>query len=214
MSSHRSWFHSYTPLTSPIDIVLSNDSSILATSVGRISIHMHANGKTHPTVLQDILYVPELHRKLLSISQLTCRGTEVHFVTNQCHIWTSARNWCCKGNLHSNLYVMDMTVTLVDLAHIVTVDTFPAEGDDPPETALITEHSSLKASIDTWHRRLGHLNTDAILHMVCKGMVKGWRLQGATLLPAFARTLLPSVKKNLSYSYLFPSYPQNKRNKM
>src|SRR6266850_161882 len=24
---------------------------------------------------------------------------------------------------------------------------------------------------------------------------------------------LPSVKKNLSYSYLFPSYPQNKRNK-
>src|SRR6266850_3679383 len=24
----------------------------------------------------------------------------------------------------------------------------------------------------------------------------------------------PSVKKNLSYSYLFPSYPQNKRNKM
>ena len=23
-----------------------------------------------------------------------------------------------------------------------------------------------------------------------------------------------SVKKNLSYSYLFPSYPQNKRNKM
>src|SRR6267142_1477741 len=25
---------------------------------------------------------------------------------------------------------------------------------------------------------------------------------------------LTSVKKNLSYSYLFPSYPQNKRNKM
>src|SRR6266850_104281 len=29
--------------------------------------------------------------------------------------------------------------------------------------------------------------------------------------PALA---LASVKKNLSYSYLFPSYPQNKRNKM
>ena len=26
--------------------------------------------------------------------------------------------------------------------------------------------------------------------------------------------VLASVKKNLSYSYLFPSYPQNKRNKM
>src|SRR6266850_5317718 len=31
-------------------------------------------------------------------------------------------------------------------------------------------------------------------------------------MPAAASTT--SVKKNLSYSYLFPSYPQNKRNKM
>ena len=29
-----------------------------------------------------------------------------------------------------------------------------------------------------------------------------------------ALAALASVKKNLSYSYLFPSYPQNKRNKM
>jgi len=44
---------------------------------------------------------------------------------------------------------MDMTVTLADLACIATVDTFPAEGNNPSETALITEHSGLKASINT-----------------------------------------------------------------
>jgi len=168
---------------------------------------MHANGKTHPTVLQDILYVPELHRKLLSISQLTCRGTEVHFVTNQCHILDQCKELVCKGNLHSNLYVMDMTVTLVDLAHIVTVDTFPAEGDDPPETALITEHSSLKASIDTWHRRLGHLNTDAILHMVCKGMVKGMEITGGNTLTGICENTLTISKKKLVLFLLIPFLP-------
>ena len=62
----------FPPLTSPINVILSDDSCILATGVGCISISMHTNGKSYPTILQDIHYVSELHRNLLSVSQLTC----------------------------------------------------------------------------------------------------------------------------------------------
>jgi hypothetical protein len=35
-------------------------------------------------------------------------------------------------------------------------------------------------SIDTWHRRLGHLNTDDVLHMVHKGIVKSMEITGGS----------------------------------
>ena len=73
--------------------------------------------------------------------------------------------------MHGNLYIMHITTTtLSESAHIVVLDRFPAEGEDPPETALITDNSGSRATIDTWHRRLGHLNTDDIVRMVHKGM--------------------------------------------
>jgi len=85
---------------------------------------------------------------------------------------------------------MDMAVTSVDLACIVTVDMFPTEGGDPSRTMLITEHSRLKVSIDTWHWRLGHLNANAILCMVYKGMVKGMKIMGGNTLTGICEPCL------------------------
>ena len=51
MCAHHDWFHHYSPLSSPMDIVLSDDSAIQATGVSCISVHMHAEGKSLPTVL-------------------------------------------------------------------------------------------------------------------------------------------------------------------
>jgi len=38
MCAHRDWFHHYSPLINPMDVVLSNDSTIQATGVGCISV--------------------------------------------------------------------------------------------------------------------------------------------------------------------------------
>ena len=153
MCACHDWFHHYSLLTSPIDVVLGDDSAIQATGVGRISVNMHANGNSMPVVLQDILHVPELHGNLLSVSHFARHGAEVRFVGEGCSILDQLKHVACEGNLHGNLYLMCITtISSLESAHITVLPSFPTEGKDPPEAALIAENSGSKVSIDIWHR--------------------------------------------------------------
>ena len=101
------------------------------------------------------------------------------FVGKGCSILDQYKEVACEGDLHGNLYVIRITtLTSAELAHIAMLSSFPVEGDDLPDTALITESSTSYAPIDTWHCRLGHLNTDDIMRMIRKGMVKGMEITG------------------------------------
>ena len=181
MCAHRDWFHHYSPLSSPMDVVLGDDSAIQATVVGRISVRMHAEGKSSPAVLQDVLHVPELHGNLLSVSHFAKRGSEMHFVGEGCSILDQRKIVACEGDLRGNLYVIRITtLPIPESAHIAVLDSFPAEGEDPPEAALIADNSGSKASIDIWHRRLGHLNADDVIRMARKGLARGMVIIGNT----------------------------------
>jgi len=179
MCAHRDWFHHYSPLVNPMDVFLSNDSAIQATGVGRISVRMHAEGKSSPAVLQDVLHVPELHGNLLLVSHFAKRGSEMQFVGEGCSILNQHKQVACKGDLHRSLYVMQITtISTSESVHIVVLDSFPAKGEDPPEAALIADNSGSKVTIDTWHRHLGHLNTDDVICMAQKGMTQGMDITG------------------------------------
>lgn len=151
MCSNRGWFTHFTHLANPVNIVLGDNSTIQGTGVGRIAVQMNAEGRWNRAVLQDVLYVPELHGNLLSVSQLARRGADVRFAKGGCQILDQKGTLTCEGNLRGNLYLMPIRVMATESARvaIAQVSTFPADGDDP-----------------AWHRRLGHLNVDA----VCKPM--------------------------------------------
>jgi hypothetical protein len=104
MCAHQDWFHHYSPLTSPIDIVLGDDSAIQATGVRCISISMHAKGTLTLAVLQDVLHMPELLSNLLSVSHFTRCGAEMRFVGEGCTILDQQKEVACKGDLRGNLY--------------------------------------------------------------------------------------------------------------
>lgn len=180
MSSNRSWFAHFTPLASPIEIVLGDNSSIWGTGVGRISVRMQANGKWHQATLGSVLYVPDLHGNLLSVSHLMHRGAEVRFTKEGCRIYDQQRTAICEGTLRENLFFMSIHVMLPESARVAIayLDTFPSEGEDlPPRDFALTTHSATsKADAGLWHRRLGHLNDEAVLKMVKKGMVKGMEI--------------------------------------
>jgi len=164
-----------------MDVVLGDNSAIQATGVGRISVCMHAEGKSLPAVLQDILHVPELHGNLLLVLHFAKCGSEMRFVGEGCSILNQCKIVACKGDLHGNLYIMQITtLPISELAHIVVLDSFPAEGEDPPEAALIADNSGSKASINIWHRRLGHLNADDVICMARKGLACGMVIVGNT----------------------------------
>jgi len=179
MCAHRDWFHHYSPLVNPMDIVLGDDSAIQATGVSRISVRMHAKGKSSPAVLQDVLHVPELHGNLLSVSHFAKRSSEMRFVGEGCSILDQHKRVACEGDLCGSLYVMQITtLPISESAHIAVLDSFPTEGEDPPEAALIADNLGSKASVNIWHRCLGHLNTDDVIHMARKGMTRGMEISG------------------------------------
>jgi hypothetical protein len=155
MSCHREWFSHFTPLASPIPVVLGDDSSIVASGVGRIHVEMRANGAKHHSVLQDVLYVPGLQGNLLSVGQLLRNGAKIRFLDQRCELTNAHGVLTCTGQLRSTLFFMDMRTVPRTTSYIASVASFPAEGDDPPmlpQTALATRTSSSKADLDLWHR--------------------------------------------------------------
>ena len=185
MCSNCDWFSHFTHLPIPVNIGLGDNSSIQGTGVGRITVSMKAAGTWHHAVLQDILYVPELHGNLLSVSQLAHCGADVRFAKGGCQIYDQHGALTCVGSLHGNLYIMPIRVIAPEESAriaVLEIDTFPIDGDIAmpiTEAALTTHTSTCKADVHTWHHRLGHLHVDAVLAMVRKGMVKGMELVGS-----------------------------------
>jgi transposase InsO family protein len=135
-------------------------------------------------ILQDVLYVPELHGNLLSVSQLARRGADVRFAKGGCQIYDQHGALTCDGSLRGNLYIMPIRVAAPEetaRVAVLHVDSFPIDGDiatPSAEVALAARNSTSKADVHTWHRRLGHLHVDAVLAMVKKGMVRGMEIVG------------------------------------
>jgi len=106
MCAHCDWFHHYSPLVNPMDIVLGDNSTIQATSISHISICMHAEGKSLPMVLQDVLHVLELHSNLLSVLHFAKHSSEMQFVGEGCSILNQHKQVACKGDLRRSLYMV------------------------------------------------------------------------------------------------------------
>jgi hypothetical protein len=66
---------------------------------------------------------------------------------------------------------MDINVVTSDSAQITTVDNFPSEGEEAPAIVLAAHTKASSTDLTTWHRRLGHLNADAVIQMQNKRMV-------------------------------------------
>ena len=143
---------------------------------------MNANGNRKRVILQDVLHAPDMGGNLLSVSHLARRGAEMRFKGEGCSILNRHEEVMCLGQLQNNLYLMDMDVEVEEHAKIATIQYFPSEGDDTPDTALATYAKSCNTDLTTWHCRLRHLNADAVKLMVSKGMVVSMEITRGMLL--------------------------------
>jgi hypothetical protein len=128
---------------------------------------MHARGRWIMSILQDVLYVPDLSANLLSISHLACRGAEVHFISEACHVYDKTKSPILEGKLHNNLYIMQMHVDGPVTAKVATLASCPENASETPAQAL----TSSTGSLDLWHHCLGHLHTKAVTCMADEGLV-------------------------------------------
>jgi hypothetical protein len=151
-------------------VVLGGNSTIPAIGSGRLNVRMLANGRWINSVLQDILYVLDLYGNLLSVSHLAWRGAEVCFLSEACQVFDQRKSLILEGGLRNNLYVMNMQVMDYVTANMAQLSPHLMDTNLPLECALTTHLTTSSVPIELWHCRLGHLNFNAIICMVDKGV--------------------------------------------
>ncbi len=76
--------------------------------MGHVHVYMNAKGKWITSILQDVLYVPDLSTSLLSVSHLAHHGTEVCFIGKACCVYNKGKSLILEGRLCNDLYIMQM----------------------------------------------------------------------------------------------------------
>jgi len=173
MCSHQAWFSHFTPLSTHTKVILGDDSLILAMGTGHVPVHMLTQGKWVNSILQDVLYVPDLHGNLLSISHLAHHRAEVCFLSEDCHIYDKRKSLILEGRLHNDLYVMRMQVNGPMMAKLAIVDSDLRDVMEPPIHALTSWLTSSSGSLNLWHQRLGHLHPNAVTRMADDHLITG-----------------------------------------
>ncbi len=197
MSSNRRWFHTFRELDTPKNVWLGDESFILATGIGQIFVDLHLpGGKMVTTCLTDVYYVPELHGNLLSVMRLNKSKYYVQFTPDvRCEIYDQSRELCGIAKPVENLYVLDSSPITREHAYICTAPSNLGSADsdldpssEPQLSAFMAKEKTSKASLSTWHRRLGHAMLDSVRKLFKKKMVKGMEItvddtKGTTCIP-------------------------------
>ena len=143
-------------------------SAVHAIGIGDIDLHI-ASG--HTLKLTDVLYIPESSVRLISILALNQNGNyTTHFDSEGCWVTNKSNTVIIRGALSPSkrLYVLTTKTPFVQHKRI-------------PEAsmALYTK----VPDIETWHRRLGHCNPQAIIDMAKGGVSQGMPIDLSCLPP-------------------------------
>ena len=137
MCPERNDFSVIKPLKIPIEISIADGNKVLAKEIGTINVVLEnkKNIKIH-----DVLYVPGLDRRLLSISALVGKGLSVIFKNSICEI-------------------IDQNETIVKIPKTGQLYLMKCEsgGQMTYEAVQIQVGSSTQEKLELWHARLGHL---------------------------------------------------------
>jgi hypothetical protein len=144
-------FHSKrTTQRSEGHIEVANGVQVDVKAVGDISLEL-ADGFT--ILLRDVLYVPSLHRKLISVSRLDKDSYEYYFGHGKCAIWFN-NAYMGVALLHKELYLLSLREKVYFVCQ-VNEHVFVS---DKEQKKRKRNHDSSKL----WHCRLGHISRGRI----------------------------------------------------
>ena len=141
----------YKSFDVPLRINLADDSFLLSYGTGNVSLKLYSNNESFNIVLHDVLYVPKIQAKLLSLPDILKKGAEVRFKGSSCFLIINGREYVL-GHRHGKLFKLNC---------------------DPVETCCF---STAIESPSVWHMRFGHLGYDNLRILYDKRMVAGMKL--------------------------------------
>ena len=170
MMFNKSTFSSYTPaLTSSVE--LGNSNTVKVAWIGNIEIAIMVNRIRVRCMLKNVLHVPELGYKLLSVPTFDKSGFTTWFHSKRRFISVRSK-LLATATTTGNLYKLDVYA--------------------PSEKALVA------ARTETWHRRLAHIQPAAILEMAKSDAVKGLKIKDSNETPKTCTGCLTGKAHRLS----------------
>ena len=133
-------------------------TAIYAVGIGEIDLHIAAG---HVLRLSNVLYIPKSSVRLVSVRALNKSGDYItHFDSDICWVTNRSNTTVVRGVLSDAKKLYTLTIQSPSVRHIKTPHT---------TTALF----SRVPNMETWHRRLGHCNTRAIIEMAKNKVSQG-----------------------------------------
>lgn len=85
-----------------LEIILGDDATYIIKGVGNVTLQLDQGNSIH---LQEVLYVPNLKKNLMSISTMEDRGYKVAFIDEKVNVWkTNFKDAFTLGFRIGNLY--------------------------------------------------------------------------------------------------------------
>ncbi|KAG2773013.1 Copia protein [Phytophthora cactorum] len=137
MTPHRDDLFEYEDLEENIEVTIADGKKIRVVGTGSVRL-MGIDGKRIKMV--EVLHIPGLDRRLLSVGKLAERGMSVEFQQNSCVIWYKSTAIASAKKV-GKAYMLDCQK---DMAHYV-------------------EYGGMDNQWELWHARMGHLNKDALV---------------------------------------------------
>ncbi|KAG2957385.1 hypothetical protein PC119_g27347 [Phytophthora cactorum] len=135
MTPHRNDLFEYEDLEENIEVTIADGKKIRVVGTGSVRL-MGIDGKRIKMV--EVLHIPGLDRRLLSVGKLAECGMSVELQQNSCVIWNKSKAIASAKKV-GKAYMLDCQK---DMAHYV-------------------EYGGMDNQWELWHARMGHLNKDA-----------------------------------------------------
>lgn len=144
MTTNENWLTNRLDSSSLPEIIVANETKVPVLCAGNVQF---ITSYDYEVTVRNVLCVPNLATNLLSVSELIKNGNSVVFQTGRCLIRNKS------GDLVAEAKLVDGVYKLILQTETCLLASSPADGQ-------------------TWHRRLGHLNSTDMNKMK-QGLVEG-----------------------------------------
>ena len=141
----------YKSFKSPVKVKLADNSTLYAYGKGSVALLAYDGTRQVSVTLHDVLYVPRIQNKLLSLPTVTEKGAEVQFKGQFCRIIIDDKSYTI-GHKYGKLYKLN---------------------SEPVQTSYFGSTAGGNRSQSIWHYRLGHLGANNMKKMLKEGLVDG-----------------------------------------
>ena len=170
ITSQRGFLVNAQELQPTHPVGLGDGRIVYATAMGDVLLRQ-SNGGT--VTLMGVLYVPDLHYNLFSLSTAMDAGAEASFNGETCRVKIDGR----------------AVLTAARCGGLYTLDAAATTG----EVALVTVNKAIKDKADLWHRRYGHLSYGALSRLQRDHMVEGLDVSAQEFKDAASNTCEPCI---------------------